>query len=138
LNEILVQRTKFENAITADSNNPTIYFPSGAHRGQNINTPQTTNQEKNQFKDDFSFTRNLFGRTNNFKVGVSYIDEPTLGGDFSTGLAAGTTSTRTGTWSRSRSTAAFSATKRRSSSTASTSGRPAGQRPADRQPRLRL
>lgn len=86
LNEILIQRTKFENGITADSNSPTIYFPSGAHRGQNINTPQTTNQKKTQFKDDFSFTRNLFGRSNNFKTGFAYVDEPTLGGDFSTGL----------------------------------------------------
>jgi len=87
LNEILVQYTKFENAITADSNSPTIYFPSGAHRGQNINTPQTTNQKKTQFKDDYSFSRTLFGRANNFKFGLAYIDEPTLGGDFSTGLA---------------------------------------------------
>jgi hypothetical protein len=86
LNEFVFQYTKFENAITADSNSPTIYFPSGAHRGQNINTPQTTNQKKNQFKDDFSFTRTLFGRANNFKAGLAYIDEPTLGGDFSTGL----------------------------------------------------
>lgn len=86
LNEALIQYTKFENAITADSNNPTIYYPSGAHRGQNVNTPQTTNQKKTQFKDDFSFTRNLFGRANNFKTGLAYVDEPTLGGDFSTGL----------------------------------------------------
>ncbi len=28
-------------SITADSNDPTLYYPSGVHFGQNINTPQT-------------------------------------------------------------------------------------------------
>jgi carboxypeptidase family protein/TonB-dependent receptor-like protein len=86
LNEFLFQYTKFENLISADSNNPTIYFPSGLHSGQNINTPQSTNQTKYQYKDDFSFTRTIAGRANNFKVGANYIHEPVLGGDFSTGL----------------------------------------------------
>lgn len=86
LNEFLFQYTKFENLIAADSDAPTIYFPSGTHTGQNINTPQSTNQTKYQYKDDFSFTRSLAGRANNFKVGANYIHEPTLGGDFSTGL----------------------------------------------------
>ncbi len=87
LNEFVFQYTKFENLILADSNNPTIYFPSGLHTGQNINTPQSTNQTKYQYKDDFSFTRTIGGRANNFKVGANYIHEPVLGGDFSTGLS---------------------------------------------------
>jgi len=87
LNEFVFQYTKFDNIITADSNSPTIYFPSGVHFGQNINTPQSTQQVKYQFKDDLSFAGTLFGRTNQFKVGVNYVNEPTLGGDFSTGLA---------------------------------------------------
>jgi Carboxypeptidase regulatory-like domain/TonB dependent receptor-like, beta-barrel len=86
LNEFLFQYTKFENLISADSDAPTIYFPSGSHTGQNINTPQSTNQTKYQYKDDYSFTRTIAGRANNFKVGANYIHEPTLGGDFSTGL----------------------------------------------------
>ena len=86
LNEFLFQYTKFENGITADSNDPTIYFPSGVHTGQNINTPQTTNQTKYQYKDDLSFTRSLWSRTHQLKVGLNYVHEPTLGGDFSTGL----------------------------------------------------
>ena len=85
LNEVLFQYTKFENTISADSTAPYLYFPSGAHIGQNVNTPQSTNQTKYQYKDDFSFTRTLGGRANNFKVGVNYIHEPVLGGDFSTG-----------------------------------------------------
>ena len=44
-----------------------------------------TNQTKYQYKDDFSFTRTLGGRANDFKAGFNYIHEPTLGGDFTTG-----------------------------------------------------
>jgi hypothetical protein len=87
LNELVFQYTKFDNVISADSNSPTIYFPSGVHFGQNLNTPQSTHQVKYQYKDDLSFSRTLWGRTNQFKVGLNYVDEPTLGGDFSTGLA---------------------------------------------------
>ncbi len=85
LNEFVFQYTTFENAITADSTAPYLYFPSGAHTGQNINTPQTTEQTKYQFKDDFSFSRTLGGRANNFKVGVNYIHEPTLRASATTG-----------------------------------------------------
>ncbi|HEX3556338.1 MAG TPA: TonB-dependent receptor [Thermoanaerobaculia bacterium] len=87
LNELVFQYTKFNNTITADSTAPYLYFPSGAHSGQNVNTPQSTNQTKYQYKDDYSFSHNLFGRTNNFKAGINYIHEPTLGGDFTTGTS---------------------------------------------------
>ena len=87
LNEFLFQYTKFENLISADSNAPNVYFPSGVHFGQNINTPQTTNQTKYQYRDDLSFSRTLGGRTHQLKVGANYIHEPVLGGDFSTGLS---------------------------------------------------
>ena len=87
LNEFLFQYTKFENTITADSSAPYLYFPSGAHTGQNVNTPQSTNQTKYQYKNDFSFTRTIGGRANNFKAGVNWIHEPVLGGDFTTGTS---------------------------------------------------
>src|SRR5438105_8132768 len=84
VNEFVFQWTKFANAITADSLNPYIYYPSGAHQGQNINTPQTTNQKKYQYKDDFSWSSQLGSMHHDFKVGLQYVDEPTLGGDFTT------------------------------------------------------
>jgi hypothetical protein len=87
LNEFVFQYTKFDNAITADSQAPLIYYPSGFHTGQNLNTPQTTHQVKYQYKDDFSFSKTIAGRRHDFKAGVAFINEPTLGGDFSTGLA---------------------------------------------------
>ncbi len=81
-NELNVQYAEFENSITADSTNPTLNFPSGVTSGQNPNTPQTTLQEKRQIRDDFSFSKVIGGRTHDFKVGLEYIDEPVLGGDF--------------------------------------------------------
>ena len=86
LNEFLFQYTKFDNVIIGRLHRPVrSTSPRARTRGQNINTPQTTDQTKYQYKDDFSFTRTLGGRANNFKVGVNYIHEPILGGDFSTG-----------------------------------------------------
>jgi hypothetical protein len=87
VNEFLFQWTKFANSITADSNNPYIYYPSGAQLGQNINTPQTTNQKKYQYKDDFSWSSQLGSMHHDFKAGLQYINEPTLGGDFTTGTS---------------------------------------------------
>lgn len=86
VNEALFQYSKFDNTILPDSNAPTVYYPSGFITGQNPLTPQSTHQVKYQYKDDFSWTTDLGGRQHDFKVGVNYIHEPTLEGDFSTGL----------------------------------------------------
>jgi hypothetical protein len=86
LNEFIFQYTKFNNAITPDSADPLLYYPNGLAVGRNINTPQSTNQVKYQYKDDFSFSKTLGGKTHDFKAGVAFINEPTLGGDFSSGL----------------------------------------------------
>jgi len=86
-NEFLFQNTHFKNSISADSNDPTLLYPSGVAVGQSINAPQSTVQHKRQFKDDFSWSHNFGAQRHDFKVGVNYIDEPVLGGDFSTGLA---------------------------------------------------
>jgi len=86
LNEFLFQDTHFKNFIGADSNDPSIVYPSGVSIGQSINTPQSTTQVKRQFKDDFAWSQTFGSMRNDFKVGANYIDEPILGGDFSTGL----------------------------------------------------
>ncbi|MEK6374346.1 MAG: TonB-dependent receptor [Acidobacteriota bacterium] len=86
-NEFLFQNTHFKNAILASSNDPFLIYPNGVQVGQNVNTPQTTTQIKRQYKDDFSWSKNFFGMRHDFKVGANYIDEPLLGGDFSTGTA---------------------------------------------------
>ena len=84
-NELNIQYAEFENSITADSQNPTLNFPSGVTSGQNPNTPQTTIQEKRQIRNDFSFNKVIGGRSHDFKVGLEYIEEPVLGGDFAAG-----------------------------------------------------
>ncbi|MEO8033130.1 MAG: TonB-dependent receptor [Acidobacteriota bacterium] len=85
LNEFVFQHTDFKNLISADSNDPYVLYPSGAASGQSPNTPQSTLQKKNQFKDDYSWSSQLFGRRNDFKAGFQYINEPTLAGDFTVG-----------------------------------------------------
>ncbi|HET9794756.1 MAG TPA: carboxypeptidase regulatory-like domain-containing protein, partial [Thermoanaerobaculia bacterium] len=89
LNEFVFQYTKFDNAITPNSDHPTIYFASGVLSGQNPNTPQTTRQTKYQFKDDVTYSADWHG-SHDLKFGVNFVHEPTLAGDFSVGTAAPT------------------------------------------------
>ena len=86
LNEFVFQYTKFNNAITADSQNALLYYPNGFATGQNFYTPQHTNQVKYQYKDDFSFSKTIGGKTHDFKAGVAFVNEPTLGGDSTWGI----------------------------------------------------
>src|SRR5215831_9567944 len=86
LNEFIFQYSKFDNTISPDSTNPTIYFPNGVISGQNFNTPQSTHQTKYQFKDDINYATEIGGQSHDFKFGVNFIHEPNLSGDFSTGV----------------------------------------------------
>ena len=103
-----------------NSNLPTETFPDGVTVGQTINTPQTTEQHKYQFRDDFTWTK---GR-HELKVGASFIYEPTLDITFSTGQQPHTRTSRTAAPRRSRaspttapSAAARAAARRRSRTT---------------------
>ena len=81
LNEFTFQYSYFLNHIGENSTLPTEQYPNGVTVGQSVNTPQTTEQHKYQFRDDFTFSK---GR-HEFKVGASFINEPTLDITFSTG-----------------------------------------------------
>ena len=87
VNDFIFQDTHFKNAILPTSSDPALIYPSGVSVGQSINTPQTTTQIKRQYKDDFAWSQTLGQMRHDFKVGVNYIDEPLLGGDFSTGTS---------------------------------------------------
>ena len=87
VNDFLFQDTHFKNAILPTSNDPALIYPGGVSVGQSVNTPQTTTQIKRQYKDDFSWSSTLGQMRHDFKVGLNYIDEPLLGGDFSTGTS---------------------------------------------------
>jgi outer membrane receptor protein involved in Fe transport len=81
LNEFVFQFAYFRNHIGEASNLATETFPNGVTVGQSVNTPQTTEQHKYQFRDDFTWTK---GR-HELKVGASFIYEPVLDITFSTG-----------------------------------------------------
>jgi hypothetical protein len=84
LNEFIFQYADFANAITANSLEPAQTFPNNVTVGQNLNTPQATQQKKWQFRDDFSWHMAGMG-SHDFKSGVNFINEPRLFLTFNTG-----------------------------------------------------
>ena len=86
LNEFIFQYADFGNNIGANSSDPTQFFPNGVSIGQNQNTPQTTQQKKYQFRDDFSwYMAGKGGIGHGFKAGANFINEPRLYITFNTG-----------------------------------------------------
>src|SRR5262249_17371905 len=73
LNEIIFQYADFKNSISANSSDPTQTFLNGVSIGQNGNTPQTTQQKKWQFRDDFSWhMAGMGGLGHDFKTGFNF------------------------------------------------------------------
>jgi outer membrane receptor protein involved in Fe transport len=86
LNEFIFQFADFANAISANSLDPQITFANGVSIGQNTNTPQQTQQEKYQFRNDFSWSiSGMGGLGHDFKTGVNFIKQPRLFITFNTG-----------------------------------------------------
>jgi hypothetical protein len=89
LNEFIFQYADFRNNIASRSSAPNESFPIGVTIGANGNTPQTTEQHKFQFRDDFSWhITGMGGIGHDFKAGVNYINEPHLFITFNTGKGA--------------------------------------------------
>jgi outer membrane receptor protein involved in Fe transport len=89
LNEFIFQVADFSNQITSRSSAPNDTFPNGVTTGANLNTPQTTQQKKYQFRDDFSWHKTgMGGLGHDFKAGVNFINEPHLFFTFNTGKGA--------------------------------------------------
>ena len=79
LNEFIFQYSQFLNATSANSVNPSITFPNSVVTGTDLNAPQSTDQHKYQLRDDFSWHATGHGGLgHDFKVGVNFINEPTL------------------------------------------------------------
>jgi hypothetical protein len=79
LNEFIFQYADFANNITANSQDPFQTFPNFVSVGQSPNTPQTTEQKKYQFRNDFSWSMTgMGGIGHDFKTGVNFINEPRL------------------------------------------------------------
>ena len=86
LNEFVFQYADFGNNVTARTGAAQETFPNGVIIGYNSNTPQTTEQHKFQFKDDFSWSLTGGGGLgHDFKAGVNFINEPHLFVTFSSG-----------------------------------------------------
>jgi hypothetical protein len=89
LNEFIFQYADFRNHIASRSSAPNELFPIGVTIGANGNTPQTTEQKKWQFRDDFSWhVTGMGGIGHDFKAGVNFINEPHLFITFNTGKGA--------------------------------------------------
>ena len=86
LNEFIFQYADFVNNITARTGDPQQSFPNNLVIGYNTNTPQTTEQHKFQFRDDFTWHQTgMGGLGHDFKAGLNYIHEPHLFVTFSSG-----------------------------------------------------
>ena len=86
LNEFVFQYADFGNQVTARTGEAQQSYPNGVTIGYNTNTPQTTEQKKWQFRDDFSWSKTgMGGLGHDFKAGVNYINEPHLYVTFSSG-----------------------------------------------------
>jgi outer membrane receptor protein involved in Fe transport len=89
LNEFIFQFADFRNNIASRSSAPAESFPNGVTIGANGTTPQTTEQQKYQFRDDFSWhVTGRGGLGHDFKVGANLINEPRLFITFNTGKGA--------------------------------------------------
>jgi len=89
LNEFIFQYADFSNFIASRSSAPNETFPNNVTIGANGNTPQTTQQHKYQFRDDFSWhVTGHGGLGHDFKVGANFINEPKLFITFNTGKGA--------------------------------------------------
>ena len=86
LNEFIFQYADFGNHIVARTGDPQQSFPNTVTIGYNSNTPQTTEQRKFQFRDDFTWSvTGMGGRGHDFKAGLNFIHEPRLYVTFSSG-----------------------------------------------------
>ncbi len=88
LNEFIFQYADFRNHIPLSSDQPWLEFPNGVRTGANPNTPQTTEQKKWQFRDDFSWSKTgMGGIGHDFRAGANWIHEPHLFITFNGGAA---------------------------------------------------
>jgi len=86
LNEFIFQYADFRNHIGAASTDPFQLFPNTVSVGQSVNTPQTTEQHKFQFRDDFTWhVTGMGGVGHDFKAGANFINEPRLFITFNSG-----------------------------------------------------
>ena len=79
LNEFIFQYADFRTTSAPTATTPGRCSRTACRCGQSPNTPQTTEQKKWQFRDDFSWhVSGMGGVGHDFKAGVNFINEPRL------------------------------------------------------------
>jgi hypothetical protein len=78
LNEAVFQYSRFRNDTPVTAQGPTLQFPNGVFAGGSPTAPQSTEQDKWQYRDDFSWMRSGFGLSHQFRTGVNWTHEPRL------------------------------------------------------------
>ncbi len=78
LNEFVFQFSNYLNDTPTNTEGPAITLASGAKWGANANAPQSTEQRRWQFRDDYSFTIAGAGISHELRTGVNLIHTPRL------------------------------------------------------------
>ena len=78
VNEFLFQYSSYLNETPANASGPAYTLASGAKGGANANAPQTTEQQRWQVRDDYSWNSHLLGTTHEFRTGINWLHTPRL------------------------------------------------------------
>jgi hypothetical protein len=78
LNEFVFQYSSYVNDTPGVSDGPAFTLLGGAKGGANANSPQSTEQKRWQFRDDYSWTNSVAGTSHEFRTGVNIIHTPRL------------------------------------------------------------
>jgi outer membrane receptor protein involved in Fe transport len=94
VNEFVFQYSSYLNDTPANTPGPAYTLASGAKGGANANAPQSTEEQRWQVRNDYSWNSHLLGTTHEFRTGVNWVHTPTLFVS-SRGLTAGGLTLRT-------------------------------------------
>ena len=78
LNEFVFQFSNYTNDTPTSTPGPVITLASGARAGANPSAPQTTEQRRWQFRDDYSWSIGRLGLSHQFRGGVNVVHTPQL------------------------------------------------------------
>jgi hypothetical protein len=78
LNEFVFQFSNYKNETPAEVGGPAITLLSGARAGANPTAPQSTEQRRWQFRNDYSWTMPKLGLAHEFRTGVNVMHTPRL------------------------------------------------------------
>jgi hypothetical protein len=78
INEFVFQFSNYLNDTPGEVTGPAITLAGGARAGANPNTPQSTEQRRWQFRNDYSWTLGGLGLAHEFRSGMNIVHTPRL------------------------------------------------------------